>query len=102
MNIYTRLNPTAVPFEDVILEKGETTFIVVKWNTEKLGNQPSQQELQDIFDEFSSYYSDYAINRRMEYPPVADYIDGVVKGDQAQIQDYIDRCLAVKQKYPKP
>jgi hypothetical protein len=102
MNIYTRLNSTAVPFEDVILEKGETTFVVVKWNTEKLGNQPSQQELQDIFDEFSLYYSDYAINRRMEYPPVADYIDGVVKGDQAQIQDYIDKCLAVKQKYPKP
>lgn len=40
--------------------------------------------------------------RRAEYPPITDYIDGVVKGDQAQIDKYIADCLAVKQKYPKP
>jgi hypothetical protein len=38
----------------------------------------------------------------MEYPPITDYIDGIVKGDQAQVQAYIDACLAVKAKYPKP
>jgi hypothetical protein len=31
----------------------------------------------------------------------ADYLDGVVKGDQAQIDKYIADCLAVKVKYPK-
>lgn len=40
--------------------------------------------------------------RAEEYPPMSDYLDGVVKGDQAQIQQYIDACLAVKAKYPKP
>lgn len=40
--------------------------------------------------------------RRAEYPPVTDYLDGVVKGDQAQIDAYIAACLAVKAKYPKP
>lgn len=40
--------------------------------------------------------------RANEYPPMADYLDGIVKGDQAQIQAYIDACLAVKTKYPKP
>lgn len=40
--------------------------------------------------------------RAEEYPPMADYLDGIVKGDQAQIQAYIDACLAVKAKYPKP
>jgi hypothetical protein len=40
--------------------------------------------------------------RAAEYPPIADYIDGIVKGDQAQMQAYIDACLAVKAKYPKP
>ena len=40
--------------------------------------------------------------RLNEYPPITDYIDGVVKGDQEQIQAYIDACLAVKAKYPKP
>jgi hypothetical protein len=44
---------------------------------------------------------DYAQKRRLEYPPVADYLDGVVKGDQAQIDKYIADCLAVKIKYPK-
>lgn len=39
--------------------------------------------------------------RRPEYPPVEDYLDGIVKNDQQQIQDYIDKCLAVKAKYPK-
>lgn len=40
--------------------------------------------------------------RAEEYPPMSDYLDGIVKGDQAQIQAYIDACLAVKAKYPKP
>jgi hypothetical protein len=43
----------------------------------------------------------YQVERAMEYPPITDYIDGIVKGDQAQVQAYIDACLAVKAKYPK-
>jgi hypothetical protein len=45
---------------------------------------------------------EYKDKRAAEYPPVTDYIDGVVKGDQAQIDAYIAACLAVKAKYPKP
>lgn len=44
---------------------------------------------------------EYAKKRILEYPPMADYIDGVVKGNQAQIDKYIADCLAVKAKYPK-
>lgn len=43
----------------------------------------------------------YAELRAAEYPPVADYLDAVVKNDAAQIQAYISACLAVKAKYPK-
>jgi hypothetical protein len=43
----------------------------------------------------------YKYARAEEYPPITDYIDGVVKGDQAQIDKYIADCLAVKAKYPK-
>jgi hypothetical protein len=39
--------------------------------------------------------------RAKEYPPITDYLDGIVKGDNAQVQAYIDACLAVKAKYPK-
>lgn len=44
----------------------------------------------------------YADQRAAEYPPIADYIDGIVKSDAAQVQTYIEACLAVKAKYPKP
>lgn len=40
--------------------------------------------------------------RASAYPPITDYMDGIVKGDTAQQQAYIDACLAVKAKYPKP
>ena len=40
-------------------------------------------------------------NRANEYPDFKEYLDGIVKGDDAQIQKYINDCLAVKAKYPK-
>ena len=43
----------------------------------------------------------YIAKRQAEYPPMADYLDAIVKGDTAQQQAYIDACLAVKAKYPK-
>jgi hypothetical protein len=43
----------------------------------------------------------YKIKRAAKYPSITDYIDGIVKGDNAQVQAYIDACLAVKAKYPK-
>jgi hypothetical protein len=44
----------------------------------------------------------YADKRRAEYPPIENYMDGLVKGDQAQMDAYIAACQAVKTKYPKP
>ena len=52
--------------------------------------------LQEVFD------TQYQRDRKQEYPPIEEYIDGVVKGDQDQINEYIQKCLAVKEKYPKP
>ena len=46
--------------------------------------------------------TEYQRLRAAEYPPMADYLDGIAKNDQEQIQTYIDSCLAVKAKYPKP
>jgi hypothetical protein len=43
----------------------------------------------------------YIAKRQAEYPSFIDYLDGVVKGDQAQIDKYIADCQAVKAKYPK-
>ena len=43
----------------------------------------------------------YKYKRQEEYPDFKDYLDGIVKSDQAQIDKYIADCLAVKAKYPK-
>jgi hypothetical protein len=43
----------------------------------------------------------YKSKRQAEYPPITDYLDGIVKGDEAQIAKYIADCQAVKTKYPK-
>lgn len=42
------------------------------------------------------------LQRAAEYPPASDYLDGIAKGDQVQIDAYIDACLAVKGAYPFP
>ena len=43
----------------------------------------------------------YNVKRSKEYPHFTDYLDAIVKGDDAQKQKYIDDCLAVKAKYKK-
>jgi len=55
---------------------------------------------QELIDEYNSL--NYQRKRKFEYPPITEYIDGVVKGDQAQIDAYIAKCQEVKAKYPKP
>lgn len=61
---------------------------------------PAPEIPAEVLQEF--FRTEYQRRRAAEYPPITDYIDGVVKGDQAQIDAYIDACLAVKAKYPKP
>ena len=43
----------------------------------------------------------YQRDRKAEYPPATDYLDGIVKGDQVQIDKYVSDCLAIKEKFPK-
>jgi hypothetical protein len=64
---------------------------------------PTEEEINiEILRLQSEYQStEYQRKRAAEYPPITDYLDGVVKGDQAQIDKYIADCLAVKAKYPK-
>jgi hypothetical protein len=63
---------------------------IVQWNIDNL-NAP-----------FILPHPTYADKRISEYPPITDYLDGVVKGDQIQIDEYIQKCLEIKAKYPKP
>ena len=66
--------------------------------------KPTKVELENELNRLISQYkeNEYQRLRAQEYPPMTDYLDAVVKGDLAQQQAYIDACLAVKAKYPKP
>jgi tRNA A37 N6-isopentenylltransferase MiaA len=66
--------------------------------------QPTEAEIISEVERLQAAHdaTEYQRKRAVEYPPMADYIDGVVKGDQAQIDAYIAACQAVKAKYPKP
>jgi len=77
-------------------------------NAVNAGHKPEDVEVKFVTDaEFAEIVEKmkpiptYSDLRRPEYPPAADYLDGIVKGDQDQIKKYIEDCLAVKAKYPK-
>jgi hypothetical protein len=59
-----------------------------------------EEKRAELISEYNAL--NYQRKRRFEYPPITDYLDAVVKGDQEQIDEYIQKCLEVKTKYPKP
>lgn len=62
-----------------------------KWFAKDIEAEPVPEEIELTYQQ----------KRAMEYPPITDYLDAVVKGDKQAIQDYIEACKAVKLKYPK-
>ena len=76
---------------------------VVTWHDEtqiKPSDYDIETELQRLIAEEEA--KQYQYKRELEYPDFKEYLDGIVKGDQAQIDKYIADCQAVKAKYPKP
>jgi hypothetical protein len=45
---------------------------------------------------------DYVRQRLTAYPELGEFVDAWVKNDQAALEEYRQKCLAVKAKYPKP
>jgi hypothetical protein len=70
---------------------------------DKEQTKPTEKQLATEAKKLQAAYDvlEYQRQRAPEYPPITDYLDGVVKGDQSQIEAYIAACLAVKEKYPK-
>jgi hypothetical protein len=68
---------------------GTTTTEVVDWTAEETAAHAEAEAIA------------WKGARIAAYPPHADYLDGIVKGDQAQVDKYIADCLAVKALYPK-
>ena len=74
----------------------ETALAKGDYKTRKQRDDVDAQRVQDERDNVS-----YAVKRKREYPNLAEYLDGIVKNDQDQIDKYIADCKTVKDKYPK-
>lgn len=74
----------------------------LEWKDESV--KPTEAEINAEIARLQAEYDakEYQRKRALEYPSFKDYLDGIVKGDTAQVQAYIDACNAVKAKYPKP
>lgn len=66
--------------------------------------KPTKEEVEIEVARLQKEWEDteYQRLREKEYPDFREYLDGLVKGDAEQMQAYINACLAVKAKYPKP
>ena len=66
-------------------------------------NSITEKQITDKHFELMAEYNskEYQIKRKEEYPPMEDYLDGIVKDDQTQIDKYIADCKVVKEKYSK-
>ena len=82
------------------------------------GNPPSSKEEYDVLDcwidrskapSWDSLKSDIDVkrvqlNREPEYPSLADFADAYYwsqKGDNTKMNEYVAKCDAVKEKFPK-
>ena len=100
--IISVLQPTPTTREE--FETQCRALVNDEWVYGQAGLGVTFQQVKTKATELEETYNaqEYARNRSAEYPPITDYIDGVVKGDQSQIDAYVSACLAVKAKYPKP
>jgi hypothetical protein len=87
--------------KDVILQDDGNGAYIKEWNLDIA--QPTEAQLNALESQANELERLNLIksNRANEYPDFKDYLDGIVKGDQTQIDKYIADCLAVKAKYPK-
>jgi len=86
-----------VPDAEFVIREG-----VIEWHKPLTAPVSDEQIAQELVRLQQQYEADlYKRKRLSEYPPITDYLDGIVKGDQAQIDKYVADCLAVKAKYPK-
>jgi len=89
------INPTA----QVSISADNINTLVWENGTTPIPANEILAKQQELITEYNS--NKYQRDRANEYPDFKDYLDGIVKGDQQQIDKYIADCLAVKTKYPK-
>ena len=90
-----KINPNA----EITVSGGDIDTVVWCNGTQPIAKELILEKVAELQTEYDS--KEYQRQRTKEYPDFKEYLDGIVKGDDAQIQKYINDCLAVKAKYPK-
>jgi hypothetical protein len=89
------INPNA----EVVVNAEDINQITWLNGTTPIDNETILNKQQELIAQYQA--NEFKRQRAKEYPDFKEYLDGIVKGDDAQIQKYINDCLAVKAKYPK-
>ena len=91
------LNPDAeVSVKGLNIDTCEIVWFEGTAEISKADIKTKMNELQVEYDAL-----DYARKRKEAYPDIYDYMDGIVKNDQTQIDKYIADSQAVKARYKK-
>lgn len=64
-----------------------------------------KEQVQTSLDDLTARHwneQDYYRKRINSYPELGEFVDAWVKNDQAALEEYRQKCLEVKRKYPKP
>lgn len=83
--------------------RGDDVYANLEWHG-SISDKPTEQECLDEIARLQTAWDSkmYQKRRSLEYPDFKEYLDGLVKSDPEQMNKYIQDCLAVKAKYPKP
>ena len=97
---YVQAIQALCPNEGFTIDDMDYSTLVFTNDIEK----PTEEEINAKFIELKSQYNniEYQRLRAVEYPPIEDFADAWVKNDEQALEDYRQKCLAVKAKYPKP
>jgi hypothetical protein len=96
MKHYKDSNNKLFGFEDGV-EVPTGLIEITKLEAERIGKQNYEAKR-----EIEISKMDYVRQRLTAYPELGEFVDAWVKNDIAALEEYRQKCLAVKEKYPKP
>jgi len=96
MKHYKDANNKLFGFEDdVAVPAG--LIEITKAEAERIGKQNYEAQREAEIAQM-----DYVRQRLTAYPELGEFVDAWVKNDTAALEEYRQKCLAVKEKFPKP
>ena len=104
MKLISKAIASLYPTAEFVIENEDYTRI--RWIKNQPENFVSKDQLEAEADRLKAVEQSlqYQSKRRLEYPPMGDYLDAVYwqsQGDESKMAAYLAAVEAVKYKYPK-